>query len=84
MERSTFWEKYWVWILLGLGLLLWLYRLRYFVGNEIPLGYDPWMYKWIFVEYGKISWNFDFSVLPGWVRHEPLLGTIMAIIGKMW
>jgi hypothetical protein len=54
------------------------------VGNEIPLGYDPGMYKWIFVEYSKILWNLDFSVLPGWIRHEPLLGTIMAILGKMW
>ena len=84
MNKSAFWKKYWSWILLGLSLLLWLYRLRYFVGNEIPLGYDPGMYKWIFVEYSKILWNFDFSLLPGWVRHEPLLGTIMAIIGKMW
>ncbi len=91
MERSGFLEKYWitkdnrrVWILLWIWFLFWLYRLWYFVGNEIPLGYDPGMYKWIFVEYSKILWNFDFSLLPGRVRHEPLLGTIMAIIGKMW
>ncbi|AHB41867.1 hypothetical protein P148_SR1C00001G1089 [candidate division SR1 bacterium RAAC1_SR1_1] len=83
MEKGGFGKKYGTWILLWIGILFGLYRLRYFVGNETPLGYDPGMYKGIFVEYSKILWNFDFSLLPGWVRHEPLLGTIMAIFGKM-
>lgn len=78
---KLFWKKYWIWIAMIAGLLFASYRLRYFFWSPIPLGYDPWMYKWIFTAYINIFPNFDFSQLPSWIRHEPLLGIIM---GSLW
>lgn len=83
MFNKNFWKEYWIWFFLFVGLVIGAYRLRYFLGSEIPLGYDPGMYKWIFTSYMHILWNFDFSQLPGRVRHEPLLWTIMAMLWKL-
>ncbi|MEI6426366.1 MAG: hypothetical protein WCO66_03370 [Candidatus Absconditabacteria bacterium] len=68
---------------LGLGLMFGMYRLRYFVGYDIPLGYDPGMYKGIFVVWQHILSQGNLSLLPGWVRHEPLLGVLMGALGNI-
>jgi len=71
-------------IILGLGIFLWLFRLRYFTSSIVPLGYDPGMYKEIFSHYRNIITSFDFSLLPQWIRHEPLLWILAAFANKLW
>ncbi len=71
-------------IILVLGLLLWLYRLKYFIGTEIPLGYDPGIYKQIFISFKALFWSFDFSVLPQWMKHEPGLPLLANFFNMFW
>ncbi len=68
----------WLWFLLG------IVRLRYFTYSNIPLWYDPGMYKEIFSHYRNVITSFDFSLLPQWIRHEPLLGIIAALANRLW
>ena len=81
---KAFLRTYWVWIALGIGFLLGTYRLIYFMHSNIPLGYDPGMYKWIFTAYMHMLPGLNFATLPSWIRHEPLLWLIMWVIGKLW
>jgi hypothetical protein len=73
-----------IWILLILWFLIWLFRLWYFVYSDVPLGYDPGMYKEIFNSYIKVLSHFDLNLLPVRVRHEPLLWIIAASLHQMW
>lgn len=77
-------EKNIIRIILGLGILIWFYRLWYFIYSNVPLWYDPGMYKEIFNSYVKVLQHLDFSLLPNWVRHEPLLWIITALLHKTW
>ncbi len=70
-------------IVLGIGLLLGLYRLWYFVHSAIPFGYDPGIYKEYFSHYRSVTTSLDFSQLPHWIRYEPLLGIIAAFFNKL-
>ena len=71
-------------IILWIGLIFWVSRLFYFLHSNIPLWYDPGMYKEIFSHYRNVITSFDFSVLPQRIRHEPLLGILAALINKLW
>lgn len=68
----------WLWLLFGVS------RLFYFIHSNIPLWYDPGMYKEIFSHYRNVISSFDFSVLPQRIRHEPLLGILAGLINKLW
>ena len=41
------------------------------------------MYKGIFMVWENILRHLDLSLLPGWVRHEPLSGIVMGTLGNM-
>lgn len=73
-------EKYGIWILLFLWFLISCFRVWYFVYATVPLWYDPGMYKEIFTQYIQVLQHMNFDVLSGWVRHEPLLWIIAALL----
>jgi len=77
-------KKYTWHILLVFAFFIWSIKLRYFFGTTIPLGYDPWIYIFLFHDYSQLLRNFDFSLLADRNQHEPLLGLLVAIINKLW
>lgn len=69
-------------ILLILAFLFtFLLRSRDFFHNNIPLGYDPGLYKEMFIRYYELWNNRNFSILPKWIQsmYEPGLGMIWAV-----
>jgi hypothetical protein len=61
-------------------LFILLLRSRDFFHNNIPLGYDPGLYKEMFIRYYELWNNRNFSILPKWIQsmYEPGLGMIWA------
>jgi len=79
-------SKYFLHILLFIAILLWLYRVFWFISNPVPLGYDPGLYKMLFDEYAQNLPNIRFDNLSPWVMetYPPLLGllsNVLIIIG---
>lgn len=54
----------------------------FFTNTNIPLGYDPWLYKEMFLAYYNLGGNRDFSTLAPWIQsmYEPGIG----IIGSLY
>ena len=63
-------------ILLGMGLALWLYRWIHFLSSDIPLWYDAGFYKLIFSVYHTVISTWSTSSIPYWFEHEPLIGVL--------
>lgn len=58
-------------------LVYWFSRTALRRWNQtIPLWYDPWLYKSLFLEYYQLWWIRDISQLPIWIKqmYPPLLG----------
>lgn len=76
--------NYFPYILIGVALILWLYRGRHFVISDIPLWYDAGFYKLIFSVYAQVISSFDTSSIPYRFQHEPLIGIIGNIFHAIW
>jgi len=57
-------------------IIFWTFRLFYFFGTNIPLGYDAWIYIFLFQDYTQVLSKWDFSVLANRNQHEPLVGIV--------
>lgn len=79
-------KKLWFfWIIVIVIWIGWaLFRLNQYQWNEIPLGYDAGLYRWIAMAYEKIWVNWGLSELPNWIKHEPLRGTFSVIVTQSW
>lgn len=78
-------EQYIWW--LGIGLLIAvLVRVFPFFASSIPLGYDPWLYRSMFLAYGGLEHLGMLHTLPTWIQrmYEPLLGMRWAIGLQVW
>lgn len=62
-----------------IGLSVGAFRLRYFVDNTIPLGYDPGIYRAIADAYHQIS-RLHLDQLPARIRHEPGRGMFTSLL----
>lgn len=53
-----------------------------FIDNPIPLGYDPGLYKDMFLEYAALGSQWDFTQLPPRIQsaYEPRLGMIGSLV----
>lgn len=83
---STIWKRVGIGMLLG--CCLWI-RVFPFFGDTIPLGYDPGLYRSMFLAYQQLGTTRDLASLPTWIQHmyEPLLGmrwALWGMIGWWW
>lgn len=74
-SMKIFFQRYWVFIW-GILLIVFLILTRSFPfwTSPIPLWYDPWLYKSMFLAYMDLE-TIDFSMLAPWIQHmyEPFL-----------
>jgi len=81
----NFFKTYGYFLLLIWAVLLWCRRFAPFVLQEIPLGYDPGLYKVMMEQYMSLS-SWDFSKLDQWLlkMYPPFLGMLTGIISFIW
>ncbi len=75
-------------IFLTIFLLAWIalavYRVAPYFSSIIPLGYDPWVYRWIFTAYSHLFPWFHFGQVPYRIMHEPLWWILSVLVSKLW
>jgi len=49
----------------------------------IPLGYDPWVYRGIYIAYLNLAPVFQFTHVPYRIMHEPLRGILSVFFSKI-
>jgi len=77
-------KKYKYLMFLIFWFLFGLIRLLPYLSTQIPLGYDPGIYVFLFHDYGQLLRNFDFTLLAHWNQHEPLLWILASLLWKIW
>ncbi len=60
--KNSLWN-YLLLIIFIFSIFLWLYRFYPYFISDIPLWYDPWLYRWMFLEYYNNLPKIDFSGL---------------------
>ena len=71
-------------ICLLIGIVCAVYRVAPYFSSMIPLGYDPWVYRWIFTAYLHLAPWFNFGQVPHWIMHEPLWWILSVFVSKLW
>jgi len=62
-----------------------IYRIAPYFTSMIPLGYDPGVYRWIYLAYLDLAPRFHFTGhVPYWIMHEPLRGILSVVVAKLW
>lgn len=82
--KSTKRSKIFLLIFLLAGIALAIYRIVPYVSSMIPLGYDPGVYRWIYIAYLKLFPLFHFGQVPYWIMHEPLWWILSVLVSKLW
>ena len=74
-------KKYVIIILSAFFIIAVFLRLMPYIDNQIPLGYDPGIYRYVFGTYQNSLPNIIESGLPSWVKraHEPGLFSFMDV-----
>ena len=78
--------QYFLYIILAITSFLWFYRLTPYLSSDIPLGYDPWIYKAYFDEMFNTLPNISLLDIDKWMlwAFEPwiwFINNIFQIIG---
>ena len=70
---------------IAFSAIVWRYCM--FSWFDVPLGYDPWLYRAISLVYThwfdniSVIWSF---IRPKWLHHEPLWWIGSALLSKLW
>lgn len=78
--------KYLILVIFIISIFLWLYRIYPYFFNNIPLGYDPWLYRLLFLDYSNNLPNINFSNLSDWTKsaYPPFLWFLSNILLIIW
>lgn len=78
--------NYFLWIILFISSLLWIYRITPYFSSNIPLWYDPGIFRAYFLDYFANLPNIDLYNLDTWVKqiYEPGLGFLTNILLLIW
>jgi len=73
-------------IILLISIFLWIYRIFPYFFNNLPLGYDPWLYKLLFLDYTNNLPNINFVNLTDWTKesYPPFLWFLWNILHIIW
>lgn len=77
-------QKIFLSIFLLVGIACAIYKISPYFSHMIPLGYDPGVYRGIYLAYLKLFPFFHFSHVPYWIMHEPLRGILSVLVSKLW
>ncbi len=77
-------QKIFISLFLAWAIACAIYRVVPYFSSMIPLGYDPWVYRGIYLAYIKLIPFFHFSHVPYWIMHEPLRGILSVLVSKIW
>jgi hypothetical protein len=77
-------RKILLYVFLIVGITCAVYRIFPYFSSMMPLWYDPWVYRWIYLAYVKLAPVFQFSHVPYRIMHEPLRGIFSVVISKLW
>lgn len=66
--------------------ILWIYRIAPYFSSDVPLGYDPWIFRAYFLDYFHHLPNIDLYNLDTWVKqiYEPWLAFLTNILLLIW
>lgn len=72
IKPEEIFKKKTTWLIIALAALLFYKFFRPLFVFDVPLGYDPGMYRYLFVKHAQNGLPFDLSGLPAWVRQHPI------------
>ena len=75
-----------IYTILIISIFLWIYRIFPYFSNNIPLGYDPWLYRLLFLDYWNNLPNISFSNLTDRTKlaYPPFLWFLWNILQIIW
>ncbi len=78
-------QKFLIYTFLTWAIACALYRVFPYFSSMIPLGYDPGVYRGIYMAYLHLAPRFHFGqTVPYWIMHEPLRGILSVVAAKIW
>jgi len=78
-------QKIFISLFLAWAIACAIYRVVPYFSSMIPLGYDPGVYRGIYLAYLQLTPWFHFSGnVPYWIMHEPLRGILSVLVSKLW
>ncbi len=75
-----------IYIVLFLSIIFWVYRIYPYIKLNIPFGYDPWLYKILFLDYINNLPNINFTNISHRTRiaYPPFLWFFWNILYIIW